>query len=133
MRMELYISSDREDRGADQDEPIEDQKGCAVDYYQCNAVNNSLGLGHNRPRIKSVVVNGLLVHGYSAVVVMRRSRTARTPGRSNRQQSPAGPVNMRRCNSWGRQIQLWVEIGFVYNVSCKPQSCQKQKNNYSTA
>jgi len=26
-----------------------------------------------------------------------------------------------------------VEIGVVYNGSCKPQSCQKQKDNYSTA
>jgi len=34
--------------------------------------------------------------------------------------------------SWGRQSQLWVEIGAVYNGSCKPQSCQKQKDNYST-
>jgi len=25
-----------------------------------------------------------------------------------------------------------VEIGAVYNGSCKPQSCQKQKDNYST-
>jgi len=25
-----------------------------------------------------------------------------------------------------------VEIGAVYNGFCKPQSCQKQKNNYST-
>jgi len=28
---------------------------------------------------------------------------------------------------WGRQSQLWVEFGVVYNGSCKPQSCQKQK------
>jgi len=41
---------------------------------------------------------------------------------SNRQQSPAWPVYMRRswtpvaytC-SWGRQSKLWVEIGAVYN------------------
>jgi len=26
-----------------------------------------------------------------------------------------------------------VEIGAVYNGFCKPQSCQKQKDNYSTA
>jgi len=26
-----------------------------------------------------------------------------------------------------------VEIGAVYNGSCKPQSCQKQKDKYSTA
>jgi len=25
-----------------------------------------------------------------------------------------------------------VEIGAVYNDSCQPQSCQKQKDNYST-
>jgi len=25
-----------------------------------------------------------------------------------------------------------VEIGAVYNGSCKPQSCEKQKDNYST-
>jgi len=25
-----------------------------------------------------------------------------------------------------------VEIGAVYNGFCKPQSCQKQKDNYST-
>jgi len=60
------------------------------------------------------------------------------PGRSNCQQSPAGPVNMRRnmrrvAYSWGRQSQFWVEIGAVYNVFCKPQSCRKQKYNYSTA
>jgi len=35
--------------------------------------------------------------------------------------------------SLGRQSQLWVEIGAVYSVSCKPQPCQKQKDNYSTA
>jgi len=35
--------------------------------------------------------------------------------------------------SWGRQSQLWVEIGAVYNGFCKPQFCQKQKDNYSTA
>jgi len=29
--------------------------------------------------------------------------------------------------------QFWVEIGAVYNGFCKPQSCQKQKDNYSTA
>jgi len=46
------------------------------------------------------------------------------PGRSNRQQSPAGPVNMRR--------NMRRSIGAVYNGSCKPQSCQKQKKNYST-
>jgi len=56
------------------------------------------------------------------------------PGRSNRQQSPAGPVNMRRnmrrlqtIYSWGRQSQFWVEIGAVYNGLCKTQSGQKQK------
>jgi len=32
----------------------------------------------------------------------------------------------------GRQSQLWVEIGAVCNGSCKLQSCQKQKDNYST-
>jgi len=26
-----------------------------------------------------------------------------------------------------------VEIGAVYNGFCKPQSCQKQKDNYRTA
>jgi len=35
--------------------------------------------------------------------------------------------------SWGLQSQIWVEIGAVYNGFCKPQSCQKQKDNYSTA
>jgi len=59
-------------------------------------------------------------------------------GRSNCQQSPAGPVNMR-CSrtlvayTLGRQSKLWVKIGAVYNGSCKLQSCQKQKINYNTA
>jgi len=35
--------------------------------------------------------------------------------------------------SLGRQSQLWVEIGAVYNGSCKPQSCQNQKDNYITS
>jgi len=29
----------------------------------------------------------------------------------------------------GRQSQFWVEIGAVFNGFCKPQSCQKQKDN----
>jgi len=33
----------------------------------------------------------------------------------------------------GRQCQVWVEIGAVYNGSCKPQPCYKQKDNYGTA
>jgi len=58
------------------------------------------------------------------------------PGRSNRQQSPAGPVSMRRSRTpvayrLGRQSKLWVKIRAVYSGSCKPQSYQKQKNNYS--
>jgi len=73
----------------------------------------------------------------SAVVVMRRSRTAscRAVLTAN---SPAGPVSMRHSRtpvvySLGRESKLWVKIGAVYNGSCKPQSCQKQKDNYSTA
>jgi len=34
--------------------------------------------------------------------------------------------------SWGHHSQFLVEIGAVYNGFCKPQSCQKQKDNYST-
>jgi len=34
--------------------------------------------------------------------------------------------------SWGRQSQFCVEIAAVYIDLCKPQSCQKQKDNYST-
>jgi len=33
---------------------------------------------------------------------------------------------------WGRQSQLWVEMGAVNNGSCKAQSGQKQKDNDST-
>jgi len=60
------------------------------------------------------------------------------PGWFNRHQSLAGTVSMRRSRtpfaySMGRQSKLWVKIGAVYNDSCKPPSCQKQKDNYSTA
>jgi len=60
------------------------------------------------------------------------------PGRSNRQQSPAGPVNMSRSRTpvaycLGRQSKLRpFNIGAVYIGSGKPQSCQKPKDKYST-
>jgi len=56
------------------------------------------------------------------------------PGRSNRQQSPDGPINMRRnmrrCSlySWGRQIQFWVEIMWPFimaSVNHSPARNQK--------
>jgi len=73
----------------------------------------------------------------SAVVVMRRSRTAscragltvnRVLLASQHDAQHVTPV----AYIWGRQSQLWVEVGVVYNGSCNPQSCQKQKYNYST-
>jgi len=76
--------------------------------------------------------------GVSAVVVMRRSRTPScqaglTFNRVLLGQSTRDAIRDAVAYSWGRQNQLWVEIGAVYNGFCKPQSCQKQKDNYSTA
>jgi len=74
----------------------------------------------------------------SAVVVMRRGRTAScragfTINRVLLGQS-TWDATWDACNLLlGPPSQLWVEIGAIYNGSCKPQSCQKQKDNYSTA
>jgi len=74
--------------------------------------------------------------GSSAVVVMWRSRTAScraglTVKRVLLGQSTWDPTSGAVAYSWGRQSQLWV-VCAVYNGSCKPQSFQKQKDNYST-
>jgi len=88
--------------------------------------------------------HGLLTHRSvmhrpmpSAVVVMRRGRTAScrvalTVNRVLLGQSTWDATWDDVVYSWGRQSQLWVEFGAVYNGSCKPQSCQKQKYKYST-
>jgi len=60
------------------------------------------------------------------------------PGRSNRQQSPAGPVNirhnMRRCSLYivgAAKVYFGWKLGPFIMASVN-QSCQKQKDNYST-
>jgi len=73
-------------------------------------------------------------HIGSAVVFMRHSRTASCQAAQTVNESCwASQHETPAAYSWGRQSQLWVEISAVYNVSSKPQSCQKQKDNYSTA
>jgi len=80
---------------------------------------------------------GICLQG-RAVVVMRRSSTAScqaglTVNRVLLGQSTWNATSDACSYSWGHQSQLWAEFGAVYNGSCKPQSCQKQKDNYSTA
>jgi len=78
---------------------------------------------------------------FRTVVVMRRGRTAscragQTVNRVLLGQSTWDATYVLHetlvAYSWGPQSKLWVEIGAIYNGSCKPQSCQKQKDNYST-
>jgi len=81
------------------------------------------------------LINAELIR--SAVVVMRRSRTASchaglTDNKGLLGQSTWDATWDAVAYSWCSQSQLWVESGAVYNGPCKPQSCQKQKDNYST-
>jgi len=73
----------------------------------------------------------------NAVVLMRRSRTASCHACLTVNGVLLGQstwdATWDACRvELGRQSQHWVEIGAVYNSSCKPQSCQKQKDKYST-
>jgi len=74
----------------------------------------------------------------TSVVVTRRSRTASCPTDLTintvlRDQSTWDATWDAVAYSWGCQSQLWVEIEAIYIGSGRPQSCQKQKDNYRTA